>query len=70
MVLWLGFWLLLLRVQSLVGELRSHKVHGAAKKKKKSSIAVVVNSMDCSWFKAVSDIYCVTLGMSLIAYGE
>lgn len=38
--------------------------------KKKSSIAVVVNSMDCSWFKAVSDIYCVTLGMSLIAYGE
>ena len=26
--------------------------------------------MNCSWFKAVSDIYCVTLGMSLIAYGE
>ena len=40
------------------------------KKKKKGSIAAVVNSMDCSWFKAVSDIYCVTLGMSLIAYGE
>ena len=46
MIQWLGLGAFPDRVQSLIRELRSHKLHGAAKKKKKYYFPSVVVAND------------------------
>ena len=66
-VQWLRLCTLTAEVQSLVRKLRSHKPHGAAKKKKKSDITLSLLILLCLMYQAtyLSIIhYCINLQKS------